>query len=146
MYMILISLVLLVLGCAGPEGEQGRAGKPGPVGPAGVEGKVGPVGPKGNTGDPGEQGPVGPKGGQGDPGPRGIAGEPAFVIEVIDPCGDNPDDHDEVLLRINPTCLVAYMQINPTEYLTCVPAGIYQTTDTQRCRFEIDSIGAVSWD
>lgn len=95
-------------------------------------------GPKGDKGDQGIQGA---------PGSNGADGQDA-VVEIIDPCGDNPSKVDEVLLRLaNNSLLVLFTKNNNGDYprLATITAGTYVTTDETNCVFTVSASGAVSW-
>lgn len=66
-----------------------------------------------------------------------------FVEEIIDPCGDDPNNYDEVLMKFNNGDLLAYFQSGSKRFLTLLTPGSYQTTDAQKCKFSIDSAGNV---
>ena len=59
------------------------------------------------------------------------------VKELIDPCGDNPNEFDETLLVMTDGSIVGYFQQGGRRFLTQLPDGNYRTTDRQRCNFSI---------
>jgi len=62
------------------------------------------------------------------------------IVEMIDPCGDNPGRFDEILLVTAGGDIIAYFRENGSrQYLTALSDGNYQTTDRQRCNFSIVS-------
>lgn len=93
------------------------------------------AGGKGDAGDTGQAGPTGPVGPRGEAGDTivGPAGADA-IIEVIDPCGPNPDGPDEVLFRLSSGEIVAWYK---NLGLSVLGDGNYITTDNQRCYFSI---------
>lgn len=111
----------------GPRGERGES----VTGAQGIPGEsiVGPAGRDGRDGDS----IIGPRGETGDVGPVGPAGNDA-IIEVIDPCGPNPDGPDEVLFRLSSGEIVAWYK---NLGLSVLGDGSYITTDNQRCYFSI---------
>lgn len=67
------------------------------------------------------------------------------VIALIDPCGDHPGQHDEVVLRLSSTSLVAYFKSGSNEFLSVLALGSnYVTTDAQACHFTVNSDGTVT--
>lgn len=80
----------------------------------------------------------------GQDGENGIDGNDA-VVEIIDPCGDNPGKFDEVLLRLPSGELLAYFEDGDKRFLSLIGAGNYRTTDKQACNFSVDSDLNVSW-
>lgn len=74
-------------------------------------------------------------------GPQGTSGTNA-IYEIIDPCGDDPNHVDEVLLRLNSGDLIAwYRDVGLFNF----DAGSWVTTDHQRCNFTVTSNGEVQW-
>lgn len=70
-------------------------------------------------------------------GKDGVDGKDA-VIEVIDPCGDDPNNEDEVILRLSSGDLLAYFKDGGNkEFLAILEPGDYVTTDKQQCRFRV---------
>jgi prefoldin subunit 5 len=59
------------------------------------------------------------------------------IVEFIDPCGDNPNQFDEVLMVTSGGNYIAYFQQGNRRFLTVLPNGNYMTTDRQECRFSI---------
>jgi hypothetical protein len=60
------------------------------------------------------------------------------IVELIDPCGDDPGRFDEVLLVTANGSIIAYFRENGSrQYLTVLEDGNYQTTDRQRCNFSV---------
>lgn len=66
----------------------------------------------------------------------GVDGENA-ILEVIDPCGDYEDGYDEVIFKLNSGDLMSYFETGSRRFLTLLTPGKYQTTDNQKCKFEI---------
>ena len=60
------------------------------------------------------------------------------VDEVIDPCGDQANTYDEVLLKLSSGQIVAFFEgSNNKRFLTVLVDGQYVTTDNQACRFDV---------
>lgn len=69
------------------------------------------------------------------------------VIEVLDPCGDMPDEVDEVIIRLPDGRLLATSKKGPAKrFLTILGAGKYRTTDSQMCPFTVWENGEISWE
>lgn len=67
---------------------------------------------------------------------------PWTVSSVVDPCGDDPGQVDEVLLFYeNGEILAWYKNVG---LVLLSPGGSYVTTDKQECRFKIDLDGNYS--
>lgn len=83
----------------------------------------------------------------GEKGEDGLNAPPtAFtVVELIDPCGDNPDHFDEVLFRLANGQLIAHFSQNSLQFLTVIGPGNYRTTDAQSCHFTVTSDLSVVW-
>lgn len=67
------------------------------------------------------------------------------IVELIDPCGDNPGQYDEVLIRTSSNKLIAFFEQGGQRFLSVLEAGSYRTTDTQQCLFNVDSNGVVTY-
>ena len=59
------------------------------------------------------------------------------IAEVIDPCGDEPGEFDEVIIKLADGSFIAYFQQGSKRFLTSLGEGNFITTDSQRCRFII---------
>jgi hypothetical protein len=59
------------------------------------------------------------------------------VKRTIDPCGDNPNQFDEILLELSDGTIIAYFESGSNRYLTTLTDGSYRTTDSQACNFSI---------
>jgi hypothetical protein len=141
-------LVLLMIGCGEPNngvnGSDGRNGKDGRDGQDGESCAVISVsnGARIQCPDGSETVVL--------HGTNGINGTNALpsaytVTEIIDPCGDDAGHFDEVILKTsNGTLLAHYVQGNK-QFLVILSAGIYETTDWQRCEFEVTVDGDVIW-
>lgn len=120
-----------VEGTPGPQGRDGRDGR---------DGQPGETGPPGEPGESGLDGQIGPRGEKGEPGSPGTPGQDA-ELEIIDPCGDAPGIHDEVLVRLPDGSLLVSMsdQVSGknTRFVILGP-GDYQTTDGSSCVFSVD--------
>jgi septal ring factor EnvC (AmiA/AmiB activator) len=60
------------------------------------------------------------------------------IAEIVDPCGDNPNEFDEVLLKTDKGEFLAYFEQASKRYLTKLPSGNYMTTDNQACKFNLN--------
>jgi hypothetical protein len=94
----------------------------------------------GKDGAPGKDGVsiVGPQGPAGAQGPAGQAA----VLEIIDPCGDAPGIHDEVILRLANGQLLASFSQNASGLNTrfsILTQGNYITSDGSNCHFSVTS-------
>ena len=68
-------------------------------------------------------------------------------LEIIDPCGDDPNHFDEVLIKVGNQIFAFFRDSNDTyEFITIVPPGYYVTTDQQACYFTITENLEVIWD
>jgi hypothetical protein len=76
-------------------------------------------------------------------GQNGTNGMNAQGILVVDPCGDNLNQVDEVLLIFPDKSVLAWYQ--GVGFVVLTPGVTYQTTDSQRCIFKIDSNANVSY-
>lgn len=123
--------------------ENGDDGAQGPQGVAGQDGATGPQGVPGPQGSPGPQGQAGNDGQDGAQGAAGIAGPPgpASIMDVVDPCGDKPGVHDEVLFRLPSGDLAALYYTGQYAFLAILSPGSYVTTDAQKCYFTVDGQG-----
>lgn len=127
----------------GDKGAPGSVGAAGAAGPQGIPGEQGPAGEQGPQGDPGPAGPQGPKGDQGTQGEPG----PASVVQIVDPCGPDGGYFNEVLLYTDAGTVVAFFEDGHSFFLTvlvCNPSINYQTTDHQRCSFNLTPTCEVS--
>lgn len=133
-----------VPGPAGETGPKGDTGKPGPQGVPGSQGEPGIPGPQGNPGESGQDGAEGEMGPQGETGPQGLPGMDGVdgqdsIIQVINPCGEDPDHPDEVILQFSDgTWLAWYKNVGLYVLENDVE---YETTDHQKCRFQITENG-----
>lgn len=84
-----------------------------------------------------KDGAVGP---QGNP---GVNGNNA-ILEVIDPCGDNPHQIDEVILKAN-GILLTYIESNKYRFLGVLTPGTYITKDKQLCKYIVTEDMEVRW-
>lgn len=122
--LALTGVVLALISCSGERGPRGFSGADGAPGIDGTDGR------------------------DGIDGRDGVDGKDA-VLEVIDPCGDNPGKFDEHLFLLatpDGECIAAYFRMSRYEFLTCIPPGNYVTTDQQRCRFQVTEDGDVVWE
>lgn len=88
----------------------------------------------GQDGTDGEDGQDGQDGVDGQDGQDGADA----VVEVINPCGSQ-GQFDEVLFRMSDGFIYALYFGSGNAFLTDLPPGNYQTTDSTRCRFSINS-------
>lgn len=120
---LIFTIFLIFLTACGEDGARGPAGVPGA---------------DGRNGTNGEQGPTGPQGGVGSSGADAI-------LEVINPCGDDPA-HDEVILRLSGGRLLAHYSSGGKQFLTLLQANTtYSTTDGHACTFTVDSAMNISY-
>ena len=69
-------------------------------------------------------------------GSDGVDGS-SSVVSVLDPCGDEPGHHDELVMVLDDGTYLAWLKnVGIVELLEGV---LYRTTDHQRCRFIIDN-------
>lgn len=75
----------------------------------------------------------------GEDGQDGIDGEDGTdaTVEIIDPCGTNPDIYNEILIKFDETTYIAYFQSGNKRHLAQIKPGTYVTTDAEKCRFTI---------
>lgn len=59
------------------------------------------------------------------------------IQELYDPCGDDANNPDEILLVMGNGNVVAYFQQGSKRFLTKLGNGNYRTTDKQKCNFTI---------
>lgn len=88
----------------------------------------------------GENGLNGANGLNGQPGADGQDGQDGTFngeVLVIDPCGDDPNHLDEILVLIDGT----YFATIDSSYLVRLEPGNYVTEDPQRCGFQITNDG-----
>lgn len=67
------------------------------------------------------------------------------VTEIIDPCGNNPNIYDEVIMKTRNGKFYAYFENGNKRYLSLLPPGSYVTTDGSSCYFTISSSGGLTW-
>lgn len=126
------SKTIIIKGTPGREGAQGIQGEQGSTGETGSTGEQGP---KGETGSQGSQGP---QGNDGLDGLDGIDGQDA-IVEVINPCGEDPNNPDEIIINFADGVWIAwYKNVGLYELELDV---VYQTTDAQQCKFKITENG-----
>lgn len=61
------------------------------------------------------------------------------ITEIIDPCGDDPGELDEVIFKLTDGSLVALFIQGQKSFLTLIEDGNYQTTDKQKCNFSVSN-------
>lgn len=61
------------------------------------------------------------------------------VREIIDPCGDNLGQFDEVLILLDDGSIIGYFEQGDKRFLTQLPDGNFRTTDNQQCNFTINN-------
>jgi len=59
------------------------------------------------------------------------------VNEVINPCGDDVGQFDEVLMKLSSGQIVAFFEQGTKRFLSILEDGVYQTTDQQGCVFTV---------
>jgi hypothetical protein len=104
------------------------------------------TGPRGEVGSPGQDGIDGSNGQDGIDGKDGVNGQDGAdaILEFIDPCGDNPNVIDEVVLRMADGRFLAFLAKNnggTHGRLALLPPGNYVTTDETNCAFSISPEG-----
>lgn len=62
------------------------------------------------------------------------------ILRVVDPCGPSTAP-DEILIVLSDFTVIAWYQSVGLSVLT--PHVVYQTTDSQACRFKVDEFGNV---
>lgn len=67
------------------------------------------------------------------------------IVEVIDPCGDNPSKIDEVGFKMADGSIYFYFIDNGGGRLSKLPQGYYRTTDGTNCNFAIDAQGNITY-
>lgn len=60
-----------------------------------------------------------------------------FIVRTIDPCGDNVNQFDEILVEMSNGDIIAYFEQGGKRFLTVLTNGNYRTTDRQSCNFSI---------
>lgn len=66
------------------------------------------------------------------------------VVGLLDPCGDATGQFDEVLLKLSDGRVMAYFEDGGKRFLSVLSVGtLYETTDSQRCRFKVSGTGAL---
>lgn len=68
-----------------------------------------------------------------------------MITELIDPCGDNPNQFDEIILKLHDGSFVAYFENGSNRFLSTIGNGNYQTTDAQSCQFSITNNNEISF-
>lgn len=93
----------------------------------------------------GERGLDGKDGRDGEQGPPGNDAPPTqyTITEIIDPCGDNPNEYDEIIIKMYNGLYFAYFEDKNKRFLTILNPGKYITTDKQKCEFEILENGEI---
>jgi chromosome segregation ATPase len=61
------------------------------------------------------------------------------ISELIDPCGDNVGEFDEVIFKTQQGKYLSYFEDGGRRFLAELPDGNYRTTDRQQCRFTISN-------
>ena len=67
------------------------------------------------------------------------------MVQMIDPCGDDPNNLDEHLLVIG-TSVYAYFDSQGKRFIGRLDPGIYVTTDRQSCVFQVLDSGEIIWE
>lgn len=82
-------------------------------------------------------------GSDGQDGSNGVNGTNG-ILAIVDPCGDKPGVHDEVLIRLANGQLLASFSNNVngdyTRFSILQPGSNYVTTDGSGCYFSVDAI------
>lgn len=108
----------------------------------GEEGLQGATGSSGHDGIDGIDGTNGTNGHDGQNGTNGTNGI-SPVLTIVDPCGDNPSQFDEVLIKTDSGYL-AYFEEGSKRYLAKLSVGSYRTTDSQSCNFTVNANGTIT--
>lgn len=140
--MLVLALLIAVMGC-----ERGRRGLRGVQGAPGVGCSVEPVANGALIQCGGNTEAVIYNGTNGEDGEDGqdLVPGPYSVVEVINPCGDQPGV-DEVLLRLeNGQLLAHYAGGGNIQFLGLIGPGSYVTTDGKNCHFTVDANYNVSY-
>lgn len=159
MRLILVAAVLVLSACAPKDGKDGGRGRDGSgcsvqqamngaivICTDGTSALItnGVNGLNGTNGTDGTDGHDGNNGHDGLPGMDGRNGVDA-IVEVIDPCGNNPNQFDEVILRLHDGSLLAYFEGHGNDrFLSIIGNGSYRTTDAQQCYFTVTN-GVISY-
>lgn len=62
------------------------------------------------------------------------------VTAMVDPCGDMPNQYDEVLFKMSSGVYVAYFEQGANRSMSVLAENVhYRTTDAQACSFKIVS-------
>lgn len=64
------------------------------------------------------------------------------IVGFVDPCGPS-GGFNEILIRTSSGKLVAFFEQGGNRFLSLIGPGNYQTTDSQRCSFNVNSVGKV---
>lgn len=67
------------------------------------------------------------------------------VLEIIDPCGNQENQFDEIILRLSDGSLLCYFQSGDQRFLSLIGPGNYITTDNQSCYFTVNEDLTVEW-
>jgi hypothetical protein len=68
------------------------------------------------------------------------------IVEVIDPCGDNPSKQfEEVLLRLSNGQILAHFSSGNKEFFSLLSPGNYVTTDGTNCHFTVDAKNNITY-
>jgi hypothetical protein len=109
-----------------------------------VNGKDGTDGVDGQDGSDGIDGKDGVNGQDGRDGVDGMNG---VIVDVINPCGDAPQTEDEILFLLDNGGVIAYFEHNGNRRLSLLePNKRYQTTDGDKCKFEFDASGTLTYE
>lgn len=93
-------------------------------------------------GEDGENGSDGKDGEDGEDAPV----SDTTIVDILDPCGDDPDHYDEVLLITQGGSVIAYFREGKNhEFLSLLVPGDYETTDKQECEFTVNPDYSVTW-
>lgn len=157
-------------GSRGPGGYTGETGAAGPKGIDGVDGVAGKScsvaatptgaviscedgtsavinnGTDGVDGVDGQNGADGVNGQDGQDGQNGADGADGqdSIVEVINPCGVE-GGFEEVLFRLSNGKVYALYFSGSLSFLTELPPGNYQTTDSYNCAFTVHADLSVTW-
>lgn len=65
------------------------------------------------------------------------------VFNIIDPCGDDVSEFDEILLKTN-SGIIAYLEDRGRRILVKLSPGNYVTGDRQLCQFRVNSDDSIT--
>lgn len=113
----------------------------------GTDGQNGQDGVDGINGSNGIDGINGTDGQNGQDGVDGQDGINGVIVDVMNPCGDAAQTEDEILLVLDNGGVLAYFEQGGNRRLSLLePNKRYQTTDGDKCQFEFDASGDITYE